>query len=666
YTGATRSATPSAGSVEYATIPGLFMGYTNASYGTATNWNDGIAASGTTNVTVPTYAWNMPVLGADGAANSLYLNTGSSLSVGSNIFSVNGTVTVASGATLNTGDNLVLKSTVSGTARIANSAGTITGNVTTELFIPSGRRAFRFLSHPFTTAQAMSSLVDDIFVTGSGAGFDATATNEPSSFWFNDASNAWTAFTSTSDANWAQHRGARVLVRGDRTQTATLTGVNPAPNAVTLDVTGAVNTGNQNINLTNAGNFHFVGNPYPSPTDIGSVIDATSNIGTMYWVWNANAVTRGAYVPLTKGSGAYNLAMNGAFFVQPTTATTLAFTENNKVASATANLFKMQPTPDQLELQINYNGTYADKIFVRNDMNATASKLLMEDGSKLMNPDVNVFTLSAESEALTLDTRPISSTTKIPLGFTSTLQNSFEIALSNNRLNNGLPVVLKDKYLNVEHLLTANSPYSFSVTSDVLSQGNNRFELLFTTSTTPLPTNFISVSAQQKGIAIEVGFITSNETNMHVYEVEESKDGSSFTKGATLEAKNTAINNYTWLDVNVNNGNNYYRVKAIEKNGTIKYSQVVNVNVGKQSASFKVYPNPVKGGVVNLQLTDIERGVYTVRVLNNLGQEVANKQMVHNGGNAIETIGIGNVPTGKYNMIITNGASTVTKTVIVE
>ncbi|MCU0321196.1 MAG: hypothetical protein MUE72_02200, partial [Chitinophagaceae bacterium] len=40
YAGATRSATPSAGSVEYATIPGLFMGYTNSTYGTASNWND--------------------------------------------------------------------------------------------------------------------------------------------------------------------------------------------------------------------------------------------------------------------------------------------------------------------------------------------------------------------------------------------------------------------------------------------------------------------------------------------------------------------------------------------------------------------------------------------------------------------------------------------------
>jgi hypothetical protein len=60
----------------------------------------------------------------------------------------------------------------------------------------------------------------------------------------------------------------------------------------------------------------------------------------MYWVWDANAVTKGAYVPKTVGSGAYNLAMNGAFFVQPTVGTTLAFTEANKTATATANLYR--------------------------------------------------------------------------------------------------------------------------------------------------------------------------------------------------------------------------------------------------------------------------------------------------------------------------------------
>jgi hypothetical protein len=76
-----------------------------------------------------------------------------------------------------------------------------------------------------------------------------------------------------ADASWTQYAGTRVLVRGDRTQADALTGVAYTPNAVTLDMTGAVNTGNQNINVPTAGNYHLVSNPYPSPTDIGTVIN---------------------------------------------------------------------------------------------------------------------------------------------------------------------------------------------------------------------------------------------------------------------------------------------------------------------------------------------------------------------------------------------------------
>ncbi|MEI2711186.1 MAG: hypothetical protein V9E96_19540 [Chitinophagaceae bacterium] len=76
---------------------------------------------------------------------------------------------------------------------------------------------------------------------------------------------------------------------------------------------------------------------------------------------------------------------------------------------------------------------------------------------------------------LTLDSRPIAANTIIPVGFTSTIQSNFEIALNSNTLNNGLDVIVKDKFLNVEHTLTASNPYSFAVTADAASQGVKSF-----------------------------------------------------------------------------------------------------------------------------------------------------------------------------------------------
>jgi hypothetical protein len=310
-----------------------------------------------------------------------------------------------------------------------------------------------------------------------------------------------------------------------------------------------------------------------------------------------------------------------------------------------------------------YNNYPADNLYVRFNNSATDNKESL-DGGKLTNPEVNIYAISADNFRLSLDTRAFSNNKIIPLGFTATSANSFTIKVADYGITE--EVYIKDKLLNIETKLDATTTYTFSVDpANATTVGNDRFELVFRTSAA-LPTNFVSVAAQQKGNAIEVSFATANEQNMHSYEVEESKDGASFTKGTTLEAKNTAANNYSWLDVNIHNGNNYYRVKAIEKNGVVKYSQVVRVNVGKQSADFTVYPNPVKGGIINLQMTDIDKGIYTVRIYNNVGQEIANKQITHNGGSANQTISIGNVPTGKYNMLISNGTSTVTKVVIVE
>ncbi|MEI2708781.1 MAG: hypothetical protein V9E96_07175 [Chitinophagaceae bacterium] len=112
--------------------------------------------------------------------------------------------------------------------------------------------------------------------------------SNPSAYWFdNSVTQAWTPFTSTSDASWTQHRGIRVLVRGDRTQPESLTGAAYTPNAVTLDMTGTLNTGNQSIVIPI--DYSVVANPYPSAVDIGTRLNTTTNIGTQYWVWDANA-----------------------------------------------------------------------------------------------------------------------------------------------------------------------------------------------------------------------------------------------------------------------------------------------------------------------------------------------------------------------------------------
>jgi hypothetical protein len=59
--------------------------------------------------------------------------------------------------------------------------------------------------------------------------------------------------------------------------------------------------------------------------------------------------------------------------------------------------------------------------------------------------------------------------------------------------------------------------------------------------------------------------------------------------------------NYEWLDRNAFTGNNYYRIKSIDINGEIQYSNIVKIVMSKGRLQITIYPNPVTDGNINLQ-----------------------------------------------------------------
>ena len=99
-----------------------------------------------------TIRFDQSVPGTSNVLNNLTINrTSGSVTIG-NALNIIGVITVTDG-TLASGGNITLKSNANGTAQVAaiGSGGSITGNVTTERYIPA-RRAFRFLSPSVTTS----------------------------------------------------------------------------------------------------------------------------------------------------------------------------------------------------------------------------------------------------------------------------------------------------------------------------------------------------------------------------------------------------------------------------------------------------------------------------------------------------------------------------------
>lgn len=407
---------------------------------------------------------------------------------------------INSATALPTNDKLTLQSNASGTASIGTLAtgASITGNVIVQQFIPSGSRRYRFLSHPFTTAQALSQLTDNIDITGgTSTGFTVTSTNNPSAFSFTTANangngtndGGWAPFTDATATNWARWQGIRVLVRGTKAQSGTLDGTNASPAAVTLDMAGVVNTGNQSVALVTGGTgatagFNFVGNPYPSPVNIGAVLTAATNLGSAFYLRNPQT---GAFITLPiAGNPSYIIPANTAFFVQATAATTLNFTEANKAVCATCPTLFRQSTPQNfLQLKAMKNEEEYDNIDLYFSKNNNSKYDVKTDAIKLMNDGLSIYILSTDKQKLAIDYRNVNDAI-IPLGISlpkSAGIETYTLKVTQQTLPTITKLYLHDKLNNTYTLIEKDTNYSLTIDpTNINSLGENRLALVYAKS----------------------------------------------------------------------------------------------------------------------------------------------------------------------------------------
>ncbi|MEO7311925.1 MAG: polysaccharide lyase family protein [Chitinophagaceae bacterium] len=169
----------------------------------------------------------------------------------------------------------------------------------------------------------------------------------------------------------------------------------------------------------------------------------------------------------------------------------------------------------------------------------------------------------------------------------------------------------------------------------------------------PLPVTISTIKAYQQQQDIQVEWTALTETDIDRYDIEKSTDGNHFLKQGSVHANgtNAALINYQWLDVTPNKGNNYYRIKAVSKDNDMQYSKVVKVSLSGSAGSILVYPNQVNGSLVNLQLNNLQKGVYQLKLYNISGQQLMAKPIAHNGGSSVQTIELNpGLPAGIYQL----------------
>ncbi len=389
--------------------------------------------------------------------------------------------------------SITLLSDATQTAYVGESAGTIsaTGGFNVQQYIP-GRRVFRFLAHPFSSAIALSQLTDDIDITGTGGtsnGFTATINDNPSAYYFdvaaaNNTSSGlnpgWTDFANTTSNSWAKASPALIYIRGAKGEG--IDGNAYTPSAVTLDMSGTINSKQQLITLTKGSNSTFVtvGNPYPSPIQMQSITSAKrSNVSSTYWVFDANLGANGGYVSKLWDTDSYVLPAYAGFATEVSATGSITFEESHKTTATPADIFLGGSHLSDLVLNVFVNDRLYDLTRLITHDQAQSDKDYF-DGGKMENADINFFTISKNGEQLSIDARPFDlNTERIAMGLFSSSNRTIKIQADPSTFLNEHSVTLIDHYTNKQYNLNEGASVELSIDlNQSKSYGTERLELV--------------------------------------------------------------------------------------------------------------------------------------------------------------------------------------------
>jgi len=183
---------------------------------------------------------------------------------------------------------------------------------------------------------------------------------------------------------------------------------------------------------------------------------------------------------------------------------------------------------------------------------------------------------------------------------------------------------------------------------------------------TTLPVRISSVTATASNDKINVSWKTENEINIDQYIIERSNDAIHFEAITAIVAKNNS-STYNYTDAQPFSGKNFYRIKILDKSGRSVYSNIVSVNLTvKGKNELLVYPNPVINKNIQLQLTGMDAGNYTLQLFNNEGQQVYSKSLGNiNGTQSIALPLQQNIATGTYRLVVKSNNQQLQQTIII-
>lgn len=169
-------------------------------------------------------------------------------------------------------------------------------------------------------------------------------------------------------------------------------------------------------------------------------------------------------------------------------------------------------------------------------------------------------------------------------------------------VNIGIKVPIGGYYLT----MSGNTP-SFTKSTSAVQPLINSFDAYVTLSAATtaanlqvileetLPVQLGNFTVKESNQKVLLNWVTFSELNNKGFAVERSNDGINFKQIGFVNANgsNNSPTQYLYTDESPLLGTNYYRLKQIDLNGTIAYSEIQSV-VFNNKVTVTFYPNPVK------------------------------------------------------------------------
>lgn len=312
------------------------------------------------------------------------------------------------------------------------------------------------------------------------------------------------------------------------------------------------------------------------------------------------------------GTYSYNTSTGAAL---PSTVSYVDLANTTKSGSAGVNITAGLPTSgsvscivtgtDDKNLMVSYSNYGVNHVYISSDGGTTWTNIAPSTGGSL--PDMPVrwcmFAPGDNSKAIIA--------TETGVWFTQSINGTSTVWTPSP----GFPAVRTDML-------------AYRVLDGTIAAATHGRGLWTQTAASILPLNNFNLRGKWTSNTVDLSWNYESLSTGSLFEIESSTDATHYLKlGKIL---NNSTSNYSFKYIPTSTQNIFYRIKSIEQNGSVKYSNIVRLSKSNNNNNgiveiTKLYPNPVND-LVSIGFTVPEKGMATYTITSLTGQTIWSRQ----------------------------------------